>query len=83
MIIDSFGHWISGLGATARWIGKEKISLDGVGGKSDYYWKHNMRKLLDKFPEQFWKYALNDSKILMKLSISGGTFSYENSIMMF
>lgn len=64
MIIDSFAHWISGLGAVAVWVNKEKLSLNSVGARSDYFWKRNMRELLEKYPEQFWKYALNDSEIL-------------------
>lgn len=66
MIIDSFGYWISGLGAAAQWVGKEKIGLDGVGGKSDYYWKRNMRELFEKYPDIAWKYAKNDSEVLIE-----------------
>jgi hypothetical protein len=66
MIIDTFAHWLSGLGAIAEWVGKKKISLDGVGGKSDYDWKHNMKELFEKYPDVAWQYAKNDSEILIE-----------------
>ena len=65
-IIDTYAHFLCGLDKVARSIGMEKVSLDGVGNRSENYWKANMRELLRLSPETFEKYAKQDSEILIK-----------------
>lgn len=44
-----------------------KMSIDGIGGKSEQYWKENMDKLLTRFPKTFEQYALQDVIITVAL----------------
>src|SRR4029077_6218245 len=45
-IIDLFGFYPMSLDAVGKMYGLEKISLDGIGGRQEKYWKENMDLLL-------------------------------------
>jgi hypothetical protein len=65
-VIDSYAHFLCGLNKVAQSIGMEKVSLEGLDGQPESYWKNNMRLLLKKHKEVFEKYAKQDSEILIR-----------------
>ncbi|MFB3889881.1 MAG: DNA polymerase [Candidatus Bathyarchaeia archaeon] len=66
IVVDTFAHFMCGLDKVAKTVGMEKMSLEGVGGESEKYWKENMRQLLREHPDIFEKYAKRDSEVLIK-----------------
>jgi len=76
-IIDTFAHFMCGLDKVAKTVGMEKMSLEGVGGESEKYWKENMRQLLREHPEVFEKYAKRDSEVLITAFMQRRNFFLE------
>ena len=65
-ILDSYAHFQCGLDKVARSLGTEKVSLEGVDGKPESYWKANMKLLMEKHRDIFESYARQDSEILVR-----------------
>ena len=65
-IVDSYAHFPYGLDKIAKSIGTEKVSLEGLDGLPEAFWKNNMRLLLDKHREAFERYARQDCEILVR-----------------
>jgi len=65
-IIDSLGFFPVALEKIGEWVGLEKISLEGLDGYPEEYWKSNMRLLHEKHPQIFEEYARRDSEILVE-----------------
>jgi hypothetical protein len=59
--ITFFGRSLADIGES---VGFPKISLDGLDGKSDDWWKTRMDVLLEKYPEKYEGYALRDVEVL-------------------
>jgi hypothetical protein len=62
-LVDSFAFFQKGLKAVARFVGMEKIELGKRSDGDD--WIGHMDELKKTSPKLFWKYALNDSLILL------------------
>jgi DNA polymerase type B, organellar and viral len=62
-IVDLYGILKGGLDKVGDFIDLPKISLDGVGGKSETYWKQNMDELLKDHLLEFNQYANRDAEI--------------------
>jgi hypothetical protein len=65
-VIDSYAHFLCGLDKVAKSIGMGKVSLEGLDGQPESYWKNNMRLLLKMHRDVFESYAKQDSVILVK-----------------
>ncbi len=62
-IVDLSGFYPMSLEKVGEMYGLGKISLEGIGGKQEDYWKAHMDKVLSQFPSQFEEYARRDSEI--------------------
>jgi len=62
-IKDLSGIFATSLEKVGSFIGIPKVLLDGVGHKSEDYWKEHMDELFDKHPKEFSEYAVTDSII--------------------
>lgn len=62
-IIDLYAYFPTSLEKIGSYINLPKVSLEGIGGKSEEYWKENMDKLLEFYPEDYKRYALRDAEI--------------------
>lgn len=60
---DLYGLLSSSLDKIGQFFGIEKISLDGVGGHDESYWKDNMDLLYKDNPLLFREYAIRDAEI--------------------
>ena len=76
--IDTFAHFMCGLEKVARSAGMKKISLEGIGGKTEKYWKDNMRQLCREHREIFERYAVEDVKVLIEAFHQKREFFKEN-----
>lgn len=65
-ILDTFGHFPMGLAKIGEKLEFPKFSLEGVGGKTETYWKKHMRELLKLYPAVFEKYSLTDAEIAIE-----------------
>ena len=54
------------LEAVGRNLGFPKLSVDGIGGEKEQYWKENMDKFLELFPKESEEYAIRDSEIAIE-----------------
>src|SRR3990172_4838507 len=60
---DLYAILSTSLEKIGKYIGIGKLSLDGIGGKSESYWKEQMDELLKQFPDEFNAYAVRDAEI--------------------
>jgi len=66
-VIDTYGYFRRSLEKIGELIGYPKYTLNGLGGKSERYWKENMEKLIKEYPKEFETYAKRDSEICILL----------------
>jgi len=66
IVIDTLAHFLCSLSKIGESVGVPKLSLEGIGGKSEEYWKNNMRELFREYPKVFWEYAERDVEILLR-----------------
>lgn len=76
-IKDLFSIFSTSLESIGEYIGIGKLSLEGVGGKSENYWKHNMDELFKKHPDIFANYAVRDAQICFEAYIKVRQFFLE------
>jgi len=62
-IVDLFGFYQMSLDTVGKMYGFEKISLEGIGGREEQYWKENMDLLLAEHPQHFDTYAKRDAEV--------------------
>ena len=64
-VVDTFAFFLAGLKKIAESIGEKKLDLSW-NEKDHQYWIEHMRELKEKNPDLFWRYAKNDSIVLLK-----------------
>jgi len=64
-IIDSFAYFWRGLEVIGKAVDVPKIKIEW-DGKDHRYWIEHMEELKKRNPHLFWRYAMNDSVILIK-----------------
>jgi len=62
-IVDLFGFYPMSLDTVGKMYGSEKISLEGIGGRGEKYWKEKMDQLLAEHPQHFETYAKRDAEV--------------------
>jgi len=62
-IVDLYGFYVMGLEKVGLMFGLGKVSLEDVGGRHEEYWKPNMDRLLEAYPDKFEEYARRDPEI--------------------
>ncbi|HEY7534620.1 MAG TPA: DNA polymerase, partial [Thermodesulfobacteriota bacterium] len=60
---DLFAILSTSLEKIGNYIGIGKLSLAGVGDKTESYWKEHMDELHKQFPDEFNTYAVRDAEI--------------------
>ncbi len=77
-IVDLFGFYPMSLDTVGKMYGSEKISLEGVGGREEKYWKENMDLLLSEHAENFEAYAKRDAEVAILAYTRMREFYQEN-----
>src|SRR2546426_11810379 len=62
-IVDLFGFYPTSLDSVGKTHGFEKMSLEGIGGLNEKFWKSNMDRLLAEHPDVFESYAKRDAEV--------------------
>src|SRR2546422_5405125 len=62
-IVDLFGFYPTSLDSVGKMYGSEKMSLEGIGGLNEKFWKSNMDRLLAEHPDVFEGYAKRDAEV--------------------
>ena len=67
VIVKDLYNFLPGtLGSIGKSLGFEKLSLDGIDGKPESWWKRHMDILLEKHSDVFKAYALRDAEICIE-----------------
>ncbi len=65
-VIDLAGYYPRlGLTVLGEAVSHHKVSLKGVGGRDEQYWKSHMSELQHQYPEKFDEYARTDPEIVI------------------
>lgn len=65
VVIDSFAFFNKGLPSVAKFVGMEKVEMN-VQGKNHQYCIEHMDWVKKEDSEQFWRYAIHDSVVLVQ-----------------
>ena len=66
-ILDLYGFFPNeSLEKVGESVGFNKISLEGIDGRSDLYWKRNMRVFRELHPAEYDEYAIRDSEVAVE-----------------
>ncbi len=63
VVNDLFGYYPMALEKIGKGIVFLKVSIEGVGGKPESYWKAHMLEFLEKHPKEYEVYAKTDAEI--------------------
>jgi len=66
VVIDSMNFFDTEIDQIGLWLGVPVMSLNGIGGQSDNYWKEHMDQLLSLHKREFEEYAIRDAEIVYK-----------------